>query len=676
MYLHILRCIVISTGFLLHICISNGQWKAVYKKDVILQKEYCIRQDSSSLNFFKFRFPEYSAYDHFGVLHDAYNCQPRQIDREEPNTPKPFPYLVFEKDFKTIIPIKKDTTNLQIRVFTKNVSAYKIKVYNDITRSWHVHEIKTESDGYQKPVIIDLGRMLFEGEIGNVKEITPMNGISKLLIQAMPLESDNNFQFIIGDLAIVDKVSVTKNAKHNLFYFLGNEKLINHDSVEIREETKYQNETCEFLYTPPLEFSQNVIPSRISVMPEIIETDSIGEKDIFKKLIKSAISNYQYSNEHKIKIKKINKDLEQMFANSNDKDFCGFAYLISNYLEQKFNDLHFYISYQPKSNCYKPDSKRKKSPIRIEEIGGKFIVVANFDSANFKVPLNSEILLLDNVPISKVIDSVAKERFDLTNLNFIKRHLIISELLDRSENDSCKLTFKISTKSHKLNETIKYNIPYVIPKSFRAIHGEIRKLRNDILYYRLNNWDESAYLTLINHWNMVSKAKSLIIDLRGNGGGELSAAVQFFSVFINRPTTCFSFVSGEGTLEPVMVRPDAEYNFPPSKKIIILGDKFTACTSEAFIKAMQINVGAKFISFSSTAGSLSGKYDILLPSGIVIHINSIQRKISFTSSKDIVEGRGINSDYKIAFSNVYDLRPYNDKLLSEAIKIVSADIRD
>lgn len=160
----------------------------------------------------------------------------------------------------------------------------------------------------------------------------------------------------------------------------------------------------------------------------------------------------------------------------------------------------------------------------------------------------------------------------------------------------------------------------------------------------------------------------LILDLRGNTGGNSFTAQRLFSVFTSHPINYmeYQYFNNEEFTETCIVTPHKRYQYNSLSPIVILIDGNTSCASEEFIAAMKQLRNVTIIGSSPTRGVLASRIDLVFPSGTLIYSDSILPKIILRNLGS-VETVGIAPDVKVLLRNVNDLYPYDDKILEVAI---------
>jgi carboxyl-terminal processing protease len=178
-----------------------------------------------------------------------------------------------------------------------------------------------------------------------------------------------------------------------------------------------------------------------------------------------------------------------------------------------------------------------------------------------------------------------------------------------------------------------------------------------------------------NYLNEINNSKGLIIDLRGNPGGEMMSGINLFSYFINKPTVYSNFeLFRKNGMDSYIISPNGKIHFSEKLKIIILGDERTSCSAELFINAMKMLDNVMFMASSRTSGLAMAMYSLIFPSGSIVALDCLGLK-PFFSDERAIENKGIEPDIWVNRNSVYDLAPYNDKVLKRAKDIINMDYR-
>ncbi len=181
------------------------------------------------------------------------------------------------------------------------------------------------------------------------------------------------------------------------------------------------------------------------------------------------------------------------------------------------------------------------------------------------------------------IDGISTENIDIekavSKIRGPKGSFVSLTVLRESEPDTLEIKIK--------RDTIK--IPTI----------ESKKLQNNIYLIELASFtDKSPELfaqALVDFTN--SKSDKLILDLRGNPGGYLDAAVDIASWFLPKGAVVVS--EDFGSKRPEIVHRSRGYNIFKDKKVVVLIDKGSASASEILAGALRAHKKAVLIGKNS-----------------------------------------------------------------------------
>ena len=224
-------------------------------------------------------------------------------------------------------------------------------------------------------------------------------------------------------------------------------------------------------------------------------------------------------------------------------------------------------------------------------------------------------------------------------------------------------TFNITYKRDGKEDTVKLKVDTVELKSVSS--KVINRDDNQIGYIRTTIFANNTYeqfkkeLTELENKNI----DGLIIDLRGNSGGHLSAAEQIISLFLDSSHPIYQIKSKTGQNKYYSTGKETkEYN------ITILIDANSASASEVVTSALKEQYGASVVGEKSYGKGTVQELQTL-PNGEQYKLTT---KTWLTSKGKIIDGKGIEPDYKVSLGDKYleDPKDENDSQLQKAIEII------
>lgn len=223
--------------------------------------------------------------------------------------------------------------------------------------------------------------------------------------------------------------------------------------------------------------------------------------------------------------------------------------------------------------------------------------------------------------------------------------------------------FKITYKRDDEEKTVSLKVSKV---DLKSVYSEtIEKNDKKIGYIQMSIFANNTYeqfkkaLSNLENENM----NGLIIDLRSNSGGHLSSAEEIISLFLDSSHPIYQIKTKDSLNTYYSLGKETK-----KYKIVILIDKNSASASEVVTSALAEQYGAV------TVGEKSyGK-------GTVQELQSLndgeQYKLTtkswLTSKGKVIDGKGIEPDYKVSLDEKYYDEPSfdNDNQLQKAIKLI------
>lgn len=224
-------------------------------------------------------------------------------------------------------------------------------------------------------------------------------------------------------------------------------------------------------------------------------------------------------------------------------------------------------------------------------------------------------------------------------------------------------TFNITYKRDGKEDTVKLKVDTVELKSVSS--KVINRDDNQIGYIRTTIFANNTYeqfkkeLTELENKNI----DGLIIDLRGNSGGHLSAAEQIISLFLDSSHPIYQIKSKDGQNKYYSTGKETK-----KYKITILIDSNSASASEVVTSALKEQYGASVVGEKSYGKGTVQELQTL-PNGEQYKLTT---KTWLTSKGKIIDGKGIEPDYKVSLGDKYleDPTDENDNQLQKAIEVI------
>ena len=187
----------------------------------------------------------------------------------------------------------------------------------------------------------------------------------------------------------------------------------------------------------------------------------------------------------------------------------------------------------------------------------------------------------------------------------------------------------------------------VAPARFSSPSVVSTKLSSDILYMRVYEFGDTTAQEFTQQLRAGLPAKGIILDLRGNGGGYVSAAVAVVSSFVAKGEV-FS-TQGRGQTQRTNVSGNV---IAPSTPLTVLVDQNTASASEITSGSLMVHDRATLVG-ERTYGKGSEQEDFPLSNGGDLHLTV--RHWYLPNGKWIGDHRGIQPNRVVALPQPWDM---------------------
>lgn len=274
----------------------------------------------------------------------------------------------------------------------------------------------------------------------------------------------------------------------------------------------------------------------------------------------------------------------------------------------------------------------------------------------------------NNVVIYSVFEGSAASKAGLQAGDIIVKlndkdttNMTISDFADLVKKQ--KGTFIITYKRDGKEKSVKLSVDKVELKS--VFSKVIKKEDKKIGYIRVSIFANNTYEQFKKELQDLEDKNidGLVIDLRGNSGGHLSAAEEIISLFLDSSHPIYQIKTKEYQKKYYSTGKETK-----KYKISILIDGNSASASEVVTSALMEQYGAKTIGEKSYGKGTVQELQTL-PNGEQYKLTT---KSWLTSKGEVIDGKGIKPDYEVSLDDKYleDPSDENDNQLQKALEIV------
>jgi carboxyl-terminal processing protease len=305
-------------------------------------------------------------------------------------------------------------------------------------------------------------------------------------------------------------------------------------------------------------------------------------------------------------------------------------------------------------------------------LNGKAIITKVFPNSpayEMKLRPGYEIIEINNKPIKEIADKRIKipiPPYNERNTTMMITSDILKELYGTpgkiirmqyrdSENRSQEIEFPLM-KRQQNKALILNNMPML----YASVDSRI--IKNNIGYIRFDIFHPVLLDTIIKCIKEYHSLPYLILDIRGNQGGEFITRKTIAEQFVDKRTLFWRYQSRQG-IDDVFLEPADK---PFTGKLIILIDERSSSSSEEFSGGMKA-IGRATIIGKRTAGKVLTMKVVTLPDGGLFLYPNTQ---TLTSKNEVLEGMGVVPDI-IVDLKIEDLLAGRDSQLEAAINYIT-----
>ncbi len=205
-------------------------------------------------------------------------------------------------------------------------------------------------------------------------------------------------------------------------------------------------------------------------------------------------------------------------------------------------------------------------------------------------------------------------------------------------------------------------------KTIKVNHVEGKVLDNNIGYIQISTFDDGCYEEFKEKYNELSSQniKSLIIDLRNNGGGIVEESINIADMMVDKDKTLLITAAKGGKEETTKSKTQKVIDMP----IVFLVNEHTASASEILTVAVKENLENVKVVGTKTYGKgvIQSIFTLSDGSGIKLTTNEY-----YTPNHNTINKVGITPDYEIEFpsgESIYSIDEEKDPQLQKAIELL------
>ena len=296
----------------------------------------------------------------------------------------------------------------------------------------------------------------------------------------------------------------------------------------------------------------------------------------------------------------------------------------------------------------------------MEETNGKYVGIGVYISNNTQT---NQIVVLMPMKGSPAEEAGMKSGDIITKIDGVEYK---GEDLSKASNAlKQEEGTKVKVEILRDNQTIELEIER---KTIKINHVESDVINNSIGYIQISTFDDGCYDEFKQKIDELKtkNIKSLIIDLRNNGGGIVEEAINIADLFTTKNSTLL-ITTGKNTEEEITkAKKDKKIDMP----IVILVNENTASASEILTAAIKENCDKVTIVGKTTFGKgvIQTIFTLTDGSGLKLTTNEY-----YTPKRNKINKIGIKPDVEVDFpenESVYSIEKQKDTQLQKAIELL------
>jgi carboxyl-terminal processing protease len=304
--------------------------------------------------------------------------------------------------------------------------------------------------------------------------------------------------------------------------------------------------------------------------------------------------------------------------------------------------------------------------LTVREVEGAPTVIqveAGTAAARTDIRQGDVIVSLDDVPVAEFVEQRMRN-YGLVDEGNI-RHRVIANLFDGPAGSSVKLAW--ITRNGKQKSTVLQR--YWSQRNL----GFNNQRKGKIAILRLDAFTQSVALEFSKNLPAVLEgAEGIVLDLRGNGGGDAEAMADVASLFLDEGTNLGRFADRSGASFELQTFPKRLWRTsaisPTKLPLVVLTSENTSSAAEILAAALQAKKRAQVIGSGTCGCVLAIRNRHALPDGGVLDVSEFDYK---TAGGVRLEGAGIKPD-KLITQTRSDVYSRDDRALERAISLLKS----
>lgn len=393
------------------------------------------------------------------------------------------------------------------------------------------------------------------------------------------------------------------------------------------------------------------------------QTDSAQRREVFEQVWTTINEKYYDASFNGVDWQKVKeKYLGRIEKADDDKSF----YALLDEMAGELRDSHTRV-YSPEQREARKKQRRTSIGISIKQVENAVVIASvakGSEAEKSGIKPGMVVRAVNNQPIKKAI-AEAVRTVGVSSSERATEMRVYSKILSGEPDTFLKITLS-DEKGKRRNFTLKRVLVSNAPQISTRI------LPSGIAYLKFNHFDESIEDQLAEALENFKNAPALILDLRGNAGGDGEMSLRFAGKFFDKKTAVARIVtrSGKPPIEgmPMTLETGETGRQIFSNPLAVLIDERTASTAELITNAFQETNRAKIFGTNSCGCVLAFLGYKPLKGGGDMTLSEFG---FITSKHKTLEGAGITPDRTFA-PTLRDLRTGRDAPLEEAEKYLKA----